>query len=332
MTKQINIGILGCASIAERYLIPALRELEEFNIVGIASRSEVKANQFAKKFNLEPYYSYESLLNIKGLDAVYIPLPNSLHYEWIKKALNKNLHILVEKSMACDYSEVFELNQIAIKKKLVLLENFQFRCHSQLRFIKELVDDGKIGDLRTVRSSFGFPPFSDKDNIRYKKELGGGALLDAGAYPIRITQIFLGSDIYVDSSSLEYPQDKEVDIWGSAYIKQKNGNITSQIAFGFDNYYQNNIELWGSKGKIYTNRIFTAAPNFKPTIEIETADGKEIVTLEAENHFKNMLQFFHQQVSNNNRNENEYLQNIQQALLINELKKLATSSKKVLKS
>ena len=328
MIKKINIGILGCASIAEKYLISALQELEEFNIVGIASRSELKANQFSKKFNLKPFYSYESLLNIKDLDAVYIPLPNSLHYEWIKKALNKNLHILVEKSMACNYNEVVELNDIALKNNLVLLENFQFRFHSQLGFIKNLVDSGKIGELRNIRSSFGFPPFSDNNNIRYKEKLGGGALLDAGAYPLKITQIFLGSDIYVDASSLEYPKDKEVDIWGSAYIKQNHGNVTSQIAFGFDNYYQNNIELWGSKGKIYTNRIFTAAPDFEPTIEIETVDGKEIVTLKAENHFKNILKFFFQQVDKKIIDKNEYIQNVKQAKLIYEVKQLATIKKR----
>lgn len=331
MTKQLNIGILGCASIAERLLIPALQELEGFCIVGIASRSEAKAKRFAEKFKIEPFFSYEALLNIEKLDAVYIPLPNSLHYEWIKKALNKNLHILVEKSMACSYNEVFELNQIAMQKHLILLENFQFRCHSQLKFIEELVKSEKIGELRNVRSSFGFPPFLDHDNIRYQKGLGGGALLDAGAYPLKITQIFLGNDIYVGSASLEYSKDHEVDIWGSAYIKQNNGNVTSQIAFGFDNYYQNNIELWGSKGKIYTNRIFTAAPNFQPTIELETANGKEIITLDAENHFKNMLQFFYKEVYRKDKDKNEYFQNIKQAMLIHELKHLATSNKKVLK-
>jgi dTDP-3,4-didehydro-2,6-dideoxy-alpha-D-glucose 3-reductase len=114
--SKINIGILGCANIAKRFVIPALKELKEFKVVGIASRAEDKANQFAKEFDLTPFNSYQLLLNKKNLDAVYIPLPNSLHYEWIKKALNKNLHVLVEKSMACNYDEVVELNNLAKKK------------------------------------------------------------------------------------------------------------------------------------------------------------------------------------------------------------------------
>ncbi len=322
--KKINIGILGCANIAKKFILPTLKEMEEFNIVGIASRSKEKADKFAKEFDIKSFYSYEDLLESKNLDAVYIPLPNSLHYRWIKKALEKNLHVLVEKSMACKYSEVIELNELAKQKGLVLIENFQFRHHSQLAYIRNLVNSGKVGELRSMRASFGFPPFLDNDNIRYKKELGGGALLDAGAYPLKISQIFLGENLFVESANLEISTDKNVDIWGNASIKQKNGNLVSQIAFGFNHFYQNNIELWGSKGKIYTNRIFTAVPEFEPTVEIETNDGKEVVKLSSDHHFKNMLKHFYTQVLTQESTENEYTQNINQARLIHELKEKAS--------
>ncbi len=321
--KKINIGVLGCANIADRFIIPTIKEMDEFNLIGIASRSKDKADIFAKEFDTKAFYSYESLLEDTSLDAVYIPLPNSLHYEWIKKSFQKNLHILIEKSLACEYEEVVELNNLAKEKGLVLIENFQFRFHSQLQYIKELVDSGEIGELRNIRASFGFPPFSDADNIRYKKELGGGALLDAGAYPLKISQIFLGDEISVQSASLDTPSDKEVDIWGSAYIKQNNENLSSQIAFGFDHFYQNSIELWGSKGKIYTNRIFTAAPSFEPIIEIETNDRKESIKLSSDNHFKNMLKYFYTQIITKENIEDEYNQNINQARLIKELKEKA---------
>jgi predicted dehydrogenase len=318
MSKKIKIGVLGCANIAKRFVIPALKELEDFEIVGIASRTKEKADEFAEEFETKPFYGYDELLK-SDIDAVYIPLPNSLHYEWIKKALTKELHVLVEKSMACDYKEVIELNDLAKEKGLVLIENFQFRFHSQLQYIKDLVDNNKIGELRTIRSSFGFPPFPDSDNIRYKKELGGGALLDAGAYPLKISQLFLGDDLYIDSANLEYPEDKEVDIWGSAYLKQKSTNVTSQISFGFDNYYQCNIELWGNKGKIYTNRIFTAGPGVEPTVELETNEGKEVIKLPSDHHFKNMLNYFYSQIIEKNKIDSEYEENINQARLLKEL-------------
>jgi hypothetical protein len=316
--KKLNIGILGCANIAKRYIIPAINDLELYKLHGIASRSICKAEEYAKTFKSKAFNGYDQILDAE-LDAVYIPLPNSLHYKWIRRAINKNIHVLVEKSLACTLNEVVELNDLARQKNVVLVENFQFRFHSQLIYIKNLLECGRIGKLRGLRSSFGFPPFPDKENIRYQKKLGGGALLDAGAYTLKISQMFLGSDIYVDSASLEFASDKNVDIWGSAFLKQKNGKLTSQVSFGFDNYYQNSIEIWGSKGKITATRIFTAAPGFEPTIIIE-ADGRtECIKLLPDDHFKNMLMHFYNLVQSKVGLEDEYIQNINQARLIGEL-------------
>jgi len=318
MSRKIKMGVLGCANIAERYLIPAIEECENFELVGVASRSKDKADKVASKFDTEAFYNYQSIIE-SDVEAIYIPLPNSMHYEWIKQALEKKKHVLVEKSLACDVEQVKELNELAKCRGLVLIENFQFRFHSQLDFIKSLIDEGKIGKLRLLRSSFGFPPFKDKGNIRYQKSLGGGALLDAGAYPLKISQIFLGEDIFVDSSSLIVPQNEEVDIWGSAFLKQKNGGVTSQIAFGFDHYYQNTLELWGNKGRLLATRIFTAGPSVKPEITLENNEGSKTYTLPQDNHFINMLNHFHGVITTGKNLYSEYEQNFSQARLISEL-------------
>lgn len=321
MKKLINIGILGCANIAQRHIIPSLLGLPNyFSIMGVASRSEAKANQLSNEFKIDAFTGYETLLEEQQLDAVYIPLPNSLHAEWVEKAFEKGLHVLVEKSLATSFENVQRLNRMAAEKNLVLVENFQFRFHRQISVIKDLLKEGEIGELRSVRSSFGFPPFLDKDNIRYKKELGGGALLDAGAYPVKISQIILGNDIEVAASSLWYNESKEVDIWGGAYLKQKNGNLFSEIAFGFDNFYQCNLELWGSKGKIIGNRIFTSPPGAKAEIILESNNGKKIITIDADNHFKNMLIHFYELIVTNKGCKAEYEQNINQSRLLQELK------------
>lgn len=318
MSNAIKIGVLGCANIAKRFVIPAINICDNFQLTGVASRSKDKADSFAKTFNTKAFYSYNSLIDSE-IDAVYIPLPNSMHYQWIKNALERKLHVLVEKSLACNFEQVKELNQIASCNNLVLIENFQFRFHSQLEFIEDLINDEKIGQLRLVRSCFGFPPFNDENNIRYQKDLGGGALLDAGAYPLKISQIFLGSDIFVDSASLTFKDDKDVDICGSAYIKQKNGDLTSQIAFGFDHYYQNNLELWGANGKLTATRIFTAGPDVKPELVLETKEGKETMILKEDNHFVNLLAHFANCINNKQKLHLEYNQNVNQARLIGEL-------------
>lgn len=325
MVKTIKIGVLGCANIAERFVLPAIKQSVFFELVGVASRSEDKADSFASTFNTKAYYSYDSLLE-SNLDAIYIPLPNGMHYEWIKKSLNKNLHVLVEKSLACDLEQVKELNALARDNSLALIENFQFRFHRQLATIKGIINDGIIGELRCLRSTFGFPPFPEADNIRYQKELGGGALLDAGAYPVKIAQYFLGLDLSVQAANLNYEPAMEVDIWGGAYLKQKNGLMFSEIAFGFDNFYQCSLDLWGSKGRVYTNRIFTAPPDYAPKIVIETKTGSEIIMLEPDNPFENLLKYFHGLIiSSKEERELEYNQNINQSRILEEMRTKANA-------
>ena len=90
-----------------------------------------------------------------------------------------------------------------------------------MKKIKEIIAEGLIGEIRSVKSYFGFPPFNSLDNIRYSKALGGGSLYDAGAYPIKIMQEFLGQDIFIASSNLKYDPNLKVDIWGGAFIKRK---------------------------------------------------------------------------------------------------------------
>lgn len=321
MQTIINIGVLGCANIAKRSMIPAIQDLqEEYCLKGVASRNGERAKACAEQYITESYTGYEDLLDSGNLDAVYIPLPNALHTEWIQKALNRNIHVLVEKSLACSFDDALCLNKLAEGKHLVLVENFQFRFHRQLSIVKEFVAEGRIGELRCVRSSFGFPPFPDNDNIRYQKHLGGGALFDAGAYPVKIAQMFLGNEIEVKASSLHFDSKCNLDIWGGAYLQQSKGPLFAELAFGFDHYYQCTLELWGSKGKLTATRIFTSPLGFSPEILLETAEGREIITVEPDNHFRNMLMHMHRLITTGKDLDAEYEQNIVQARLLEEVK------------
>ncbi|MEC3880157.1 Gfo/Idh/MocA family protein [Parapedobacter sp. 10938] len=322
MERKVHIGVLGAANIAIRSVIPAIQQLNDcFELVGVASREVAGSQSKLSHLNTKVVDGYSNILNRKYIDAVYIPLPNSLHYEWVKTALERGIHVLVEKSLACTYDEVVELNKIAEANNLVLIENFQFRFHSQLAYIRNLLLQGTLGDLRIVRSTFCFPPFPDPDNIRYQRALGGGALLDAGAYPIKLSQLILGNDLTVTSATLNSGEDKGVDIWGGAYLKQRNGTLFSQVAFGFDNYYQCNLEIIGTKGKLFTNRIFTAGEKVKPLLLIETQEnGRQEITLEPDNHFKNMLYYFYEVTTNVKEREQEYAANINQARLLKKLR------------
>lgn len=324
ISKPIEIAILGLSSFAQRTIIPTLlSNATPFKLSAVASRSAENAKDAGEKFGCDYYTSYDELITNTTANSLYIPLPNSLHFEFIMKGLHANKHILCEKSLGLNYSEVLQMVDLAKSKDLVLMENFQFRFHSQLKKIKELLAEGIIGELRCMRSSFGFPPFPDADNIRYKPELGGGALLDTGAYPIKVTQEFLGRNLEVKAATLNSSENHVVDIWGGAYLKQVDGPLFSEIAFGFDHFYQNSIELWGSKGKLFTNRIFTAHPTISPELIIETNNGREVLTLPADNHFERMLEHFAGLINGTQNKESEYEQNLVQSRLLNQLSVLS---------
>lgn len=323
MSRKIRIGVLGCAAIAKKSVIPAIKSLpEHFELAGIASRTFEKAELLADSFQTTAYESYSLMLDQGKLDAVYIPLPNALHLEWVTYALNRGLHVLVEKSLACSAKDVELMCQTAKKRNLALIENFQFRFHKQLSTIKEIVSADEIGELRCVSASFGFPPFPDSDNIRYQRSLGGGALLDAGAYTIKISQEFLGQELVVSSACLS-SCNEGVDLWGGGFIQQSKGNLFSQIAFGFDNHYLCDLTLWGSKGKLKANRIFTAPPDFHPNIIIETSKGEKNIKLSPNNHFIEMLLHFYRVIKNPILGELELSQNICQAQLIDQFRTIA---------
>lgn len=287
MTEKLNIGILGCADIAWRSMIPAILDSGKYNLVAVASRDKAKAELFANKFNCKAIVGYENLLTEKDIDVIYIPLPVGLHYEWIKKTLQHGKHVLAEKSFCESYDQAKELVDLANQKGLGVFENFMFVFHSQISFALEQLKSGVIGDLRLLRSSFGFPKFKINENIRYQKELGGGALNDAGGYTLMAAQIFLGEGLSNVSSYMGY-QGNEVDFMGGGMLINDKG-IGAQVAFGFDNFYQNNIELWGTTGKITLERAFTAPPGFSPQVIIEKQTEVNHIKLPADNHFINIL-------------------------------------------
>jgi predicted dehydrogenase len=314
--NKLKIGVLGCANIAKRSVIPAIKSIADFELIAIASRTKAKAEEFASTFNCEAIEGYQNLLDRNDIDVIYMPLPTGLHEEWVIKALEAGKHILIEKSLAMNYDSAHRMVELAREKELLIMENFMFLYHNQHQFVKDLIAKGEIGEVRCFRSSFGFPPL-DSENFRYNKALGGGALLDAAAYTVRASQLFLGNDIWVEAATL-INLDAEVDLYGGAYLKTDNG-MFAEVAFGFDNFYQCNYEIWGSKGKITAQRAFTPGADFKPTITLEQQGETFNYEVDAENHFINILNEFKRCVLENDV-EKKYEEILNQSRLLQELK------------
>ena len=317
--SKLRIGVMGCADIAWRAMIPAMMECEDVFLVAIASRTEEKARKFADRFKCNAFVSYEKLLDRDDIDAVYMPLPTGLHEEWVLKTLEAGKHILVEKSFAENIRSARAMVDLARGKKLLVLENFLFPHHLQHAWVNDLISRGDLGGIHLLRCTFGFPPLP-RDNFRYDRKLGGGALLDAGAYVVKASQLFLGSDLKVLGAKLKYDDDLGVDIYGDAMFKNNMGQI-AQVSFGFNYFYQCNYEFLGTKGKLVVERAFTPPPGFRPTVHLEYQDRKQEFTLAEDNYYANMCRFFARTVITQNDFQTHWDALISQAKLLDAIRK-----------
>lgn len=315
----MKLGIIGCSEIAFRRFMPVAKEIESLEVVAVAEEyDKSKLAPFCETYELEGVESFDALIQRADLDALYIPQPPALHFPWAKKALENGKHVLLEKPSTTRLEDSESLVSIAREKGLALHENYMFQYHSQIGKIKELLDEGVIGELRNIKCNFGFPMRAQND-FRYSKELGGGALLDAGGYTAKLATLFLGKTIQVDAAALNYMEGYEVDMYGSVQFSNEDGMVC-QTSFGMDNGYQCNLDVWGSKGRLCTNRIFTAPENFNPVVVIETAEGKREITLEPDQHFKKSIEQFMREVQNQKMREAMYDEIVLQAKLIEKIK------------
>ncbi len=286
----MRLGVLGTADIAFRRFLPALQKLPEIEYAGIASRTSDKCEPFVEAFGGAVYPAYDALLSDGSIDAVYVPLPPALHYEWGRKALAAGKHLLMEKPFTTSLRETDELITLAKENHLALHENYMFLFHNQLSRVKELIAEGILGNIRLYRMSFGFPKRSEND-FRYNKVLGGGALLDCGGYPVRLALELLGSSTRVVQAKLSQPIEYEVDLYGNAVLENRDG-MCAQISFGMDNAYQCQLEVWGSKATLIVPRIFTAGAGFAPTMVLRTSSDERLITLEEDDQFLHSIEVF----------------------------------------
>lgn len=288
--KKIRIGIMGCASIAERSMIPALKKLPEwFEVVAIASRDMEKAKAFAERFGCEPVCGYDALIRRSDIDAVYMPLPTGLHREWVLKTLEAGKHVYAEKSIASGYKDCEAFIQAARQADLVLMEGYMFLYHSQHQKVFEILNSGAIGEIRHFSAAFGFPPLN-KNNFRYDRQLGGGAIMDCAGYTVRAASFILGEPLTVKSSCIKY-NETGASIYGSGFLVSA-GGVPVSVSFGFDNFYQCKYEIWGSKGKITALKAFTPKEKESPVLLLETNEGMKQFVCDSDNHFeKAMIEF-----------------------------------------
>jgi len=188
----LRIGILGAATIAPMALVRPARRVPEVEVVSVAARDPEKARRFASRHGIpRTHEDYEALIADPALDAVYVPLPNSLHAAWSIRALEAGKHVLCEKPLASNADEASRMAETAEKTGLRLMEAFHWRYHPLARRVAEILESGELGAVQHVEASFCFPMLKPGD-IRFRWDLAGGALMDAGCYAVNIVRFLAG--------------------------------------------------------------------------------------------------------------------------------------------
>ncbi|KAF8518951.1 NAD(P)-binding protein [Hysterangium stoloniferum] len=231
----VRFGILGAARIAPIALIGAARSHPNALVVAVAARDEKKARAFASKHDIGKVYfgptGYQELLEDPEIDAIYNPLPNGLHFEWTAKALAVGKHVLLEKPSTNTVEEIQILFQIAKDNNVILLEAFHYRFHPAFRRFTEILRSGELGNIKSAKSELKVPGgLFSKNDIRYNFDLGGGALMDMGVYPISAVRSVLSSEPteVLSATHRPHPGDRRVDSATDAALAFSNGT-TAEI-------------------------------------------------------------------------------------------------------
>ncbi|GLX23047.1 MULTISPECIES: Gfo/Idh/MocA family protein [Streptomyces] len=289
-SDRLRIGIMGCADIAWRRTLPAVESNPAVEVAAVASRRAETAARFTGRFGGTPVVGYDALLEREDVDAVYIPLPGRLHAEWVSRSLEAGKHVLVEKPLTADAGDTARLVADARARGLVLLENYMFLYHSQHTAVRKALAEDAIGELRGFTSAFTIPPKPAGD-IRYQREVGGGAFLDFGGYPVRAAQYFLGSDLKVVGAVFRHDRDLGVVLSGSVLLCTPQG-VPARLTFGMEHSYRNTYSLSGSTGRLVLDRAFTPPETYQPVMRIERQDHQEQFVLSADHQFANVVDTF----------------------------------------
>jgi xylose dehydrogenase (NAD/NADP) len=271
----LRLGLLSTANI-NRKLLGGVRAAEGVEAVAVASRESARAEAFAAEHGIgRTHGSYEALLADPGVDAVYIPLPNSLHVPWSIHALQAGKHVLCEKPLTRRPEEAQAAFDAADRAGRVLAEGFMWRHHEQARRLRDLVRDRVVGNLRLIRAAFSFDLLgADKpDDVRLQGKLDGGGLMDVGCYCVSAMRLLAGEPERV--SGRQVVGGDGVDVRFAATLTFA-GDVLGAFDCGLDVRGRSELEVIGDAGSLFLSDPWHSV---EPRIEVRRADGSELVEI-----------------------------------------------------
>jgi predicted dehydrogenase len=255
--NKIRWGMLSTAKIGRNWVIPATQASETGVVTAIASRDLAAAKAVAAQFGIEEAYgSYEELLADPDVDAIYNPLPNHLHISWSIRAIEAGKHVMCEKPIGLSAAEGEELVEAAAARSdLKVMEAFMYRFHPQWQTARQMVRDGRIGELRTISTDFSYFN-NDPQNIRNQMEIGGGALMDIGCYPISLSRFIFDAEPARVMGEIHRDHETGVDVLTSGILEFEAG--TSTFTCGTQHTWYQRVKIFGTTGCIEIEIPFNA--------------------------------------------------------------------------
>ncbi|MCY4158599.1 MAG: Gfo/Idh/MocA family oxidoreductase [Bacteroidetes bacterium] len=289
--KHLRWGILSCARIAREKVIPAIQNSQRGTVVAIASRNTDLAHQVAKNYEI-PVISptYDELIDLSSIDAIYIPLPNHLHIEWASRAIKAGKHVLCEKPLGLSRMDIKHLVKVSGEHpEQLVAEAFMYRYHPQWIYTKELIQSGKIGELRSIHVHFSYDN-RDPNNIRNRLEYGGGALMDIGCYGISVARWLYDAEPVRVCAQVERDPEFKTDISTSILLDFDQGSAT--ITCGTQMHRSQYVILTGTEGRLALHTPFNMSPNEPTSVELQQNLGTYIQNLEPVNQFSEQSDAF----------------------------------------
>jgi predicted dehydrogenase len=262
MSAKLRFGVLSTANIGLKKVIPAMQKGERSTVVAIASRDVAKAREAAKTLGIATAYgSYEELLADPNIDAIYNPLPNPLHVPWTKKAAEAGKHVLCEKPISMTVAEAKTLREVGDRTGVKICEAFMIRSAPQWLRLRELLDEGRIGELRAVNAHFSY--FNvNPDNIRNRVDTGGGGVYDIGCYCIQSARFGFGEEPTRVVAALDRDPKLGTDRLASAILEFPSGHAIFTCSTQLIPYQR--AHFFGTRGRIELEIPYNA-PNDRPT-------------------------------------------------------------------
>lgn len=292
--SPLRIGVLGAAKIA-RLFAEGVRASRKVVVAAVASRDVDRATAFARDTGIATVHpTYEALLDDPEIDAIYVPLPNNLHAAWSIRAANAGKHVLCEKPLAATAAEARAVFEAARKNGVYVVEAYPYRAQPQTLKMQELLTSNAIGRLQLIQASFGFP-LTDAANIRMNPALAGGALMDAGSYPVSFVRTVTGTKP-TRVFAISRWADSGVDLTTLATLEFPNG-LLAQISCSFATARHRHAFIAGDAGSIGTTYFNDTSAPFPPVLEVKRGTGwdalYEVVETAASNGFLAEAESFH---------------------------------------